>query len=135
MKVLVVDDSNDDFNLIKEAFEISGSLLKVFRASNGSKALEYLNDNPHPNLILLDINMPIMNGIEFLKEFNENNQLNHIPVVVLTTSSDEGDVYNAYKHGANAFVTKDIDYDKFLESLGSIERFWLNTARIPKKIE
>jgi CheY-like chemotaxis protein len=86
---------------------------------------------PRPGLVLLDLNMPRMNGREVLKEMKSDPDLKRIPVVVLTTSDEEMDVMHCYEHGANTFITKPVDFNKFVQAIIVIGEYWLCFARIP----
>jgi CheY-like chemotaxis protein len=107
---------------------------EIVRADDGIAALEYLRDasNPRPDLIVLDLNMPRMNGRELLAVLKDSAELALIPVVVLTTSSAADDVAAAYLHHANAFVTKPVNLDDFLAAVRGIDTFFLEIATIPQ---
>lgn len=131
--VLLVEDDPADALLIEEALTHGGVARAIGRADDGIAALEYLRDpaNPRPDLIVLDLNMPRMNGRELLGVLKEDADLCTIPVVVLTTSATPGDVSAAYQRHANAYVTKPVNLDDFLQSVRSIDQFFLETATIP----
>lgn len=133
--VLLVEDDSADALLIEEALTDRGIARAIGRADDGVEALEYLRDpsNPRPDLIVLDLNMPRMNGRELLAVLKEDAELRSIPVVVLTTSSTPDDVSAAYERHANAYVTKPVNLDDFLASVRSIDQFFLETATIPKQ--
>lgn len=131
--VLLVEDDPADALLIEEALTEGGVARAIGRADDGIAALEYLRDaaNPRPDLIVLDLNMPRMNGRELLAVLKEDAALCTIPIVVLTTSATPADVSAAYQRHANAYVTKPVNLDDFLQSVRSIDQFFLETATIP----
>lgn len=131
--VLLVEDDPADALLIEEALTDGGVARDIARADDGIEALAYLRDPEHarPDLIVLDLNMPRMNGRELLAVLKEDAALRTIPVVVLTTSATPDDVSAAYQRHANAYVTKPVNLDDFLQSVRSIDQFFLETATIP----
>jgi CheY-like chemotaxis protein len=131
--VLLVEDDPADALLMEEALGRPGLARTVSRAGDGVAALEYLRDpaNPRPDLIVLDLNMPRMNGRELLGALKEDPRLRAIPVVVLTTSGAPDDVRSAYLRHANAYVVKPIDLDEFIHVVRSIDAFFLETAVNP----
>jgi CheY-like chemotaxis protein len=128
--VLLVEDDPADALLIEEALQEHGMARSITQAEDGLAALEYLRDtaNPHPDLIVLDLNMPRMNGRELLTVLKDDPQLLTIPVVVLTTSGAPDDVRSAYHQHANAYVVKPLDLDDFIRTVRSIDSFFLETA-------
>ncbi|MGE5476666.1 MAG: response regulator [Bacteroidales bacterium] len=134
----MVDDEPGDVELIRLAIAESPYPCKVSTAGNGREALELLrrNGTPEqaeaPDLMLLDLNMPQMNGREVLKEMKADPQLAHIPVVVLTTSGVERDVSASYALGASGFVTKPMDMDEFFRAIRGVEEYWFGTVRRPR---
>jgi CheY-like chemotaxis protein len=133
-RVLLVEDDTADALLIEEALTQEDMAREIVRADDGIAALEYLRDasNPRPDLIVLDLNMPRMNGRELLAVLKDSAELALIPVVVLTTSSAADDVAAAYLHHANAFVTKPVNLDDFLAAVRGIDTFFLEIATIPQ---
>ncbi|MFC4031190.1 response regulator [Streptomyces polygonati] len=132
-RVLLVEDDPADALLIEEALSDRGVATRsIRRANDGIAALEYLRspDNPRPDLIVLDLNMPRMNGRELLAVLKEDEALGMIPVVVLTTSSTPSDISAAYNQHANAFVTKPVNLDDFLEAVRGIDDFFFETASV-----
>lgn len=128
--VLLVEDDMADAMLIEEALTEHGMARGIHRADDGVAALEYLRD-PHtdrPDLIVLDLNMPRMNGRELLNVLKKDSNLSSIPIVVLTTSAAPDDVEDAYRQHANAYVTKPVNLDDFMETVQSIDSFFLDTA-------
>ncbi|MFI0720211.1 response regulator [Streptomyces sp. NPDC021224] len=134
-RVLLVEDDPADALLVEEALTGRGIDRDITRADDGIEALDHLRDpaNPRPDLIVLDLNMPRMNGRELLDVLKEDGALRSIPVVVLTTSATPADVSGAYERHANAYVTKPVNLDDFLESVRSIDQFFLETATVPHR--
>jgi len=139
--VLLVEDDAEDVEITQRAF-VKGSIpnpLHVVRS--GEAALEFLQhrgryadltETPRPGLILLDLHLPGLNGCEVLKQIKSDRGLRRIPVVVLTTSSEEADVLRCYDVGANTYITKPVEFDKFLEAVLTIGKYWLLVAQIPE---
>ncbi|MFB7336208.1 response regulator [Streptomyces adustus] len=131
--VLLVEDDVADAMLIQDALADRGA-RNLTQVSDGVQALEYLRDpaRTRPDLIVLDLNMPRMNGREFLAIVKADADLRTIPVVVLTTSAAPDDVSGAYEHHANAYVTKPVNLDEFEEAVRSIDAFYLDVAVKPR---
>lgn len=138
--VLLVEDEPADARLVDFAIRQSGILCNLHHVTDGLDALAFLGreaghyaNAPQPDLILLDLNMPRMNGSEFLAAVKAQESLASIPVVVLTTSAVERDVENAYRLHASGFITKPVDMDEFTAAMRSLLGYWLRLARLPKK--
>lgn len=137
-QVLVVDDEPGDVELIRLALAESPYRCHVTSAGNGREALDFLRGQraaskaSSPDLMLLDLNMPQMNGREVLREMKADPDLAHIPVVVLTTSVVERDVLASYSLGASGFVTKPMDMDEFFRAIRGVEEYWFGTVRRPR---
>ncbi|WEH42964.1 response regulator [Streptomyces sp. NBC_01218] len=133
--VLLVEDDVADAMLIEEALIERGMTREINRVDDGVSALEYLRDpaNDRPDLIVLDLNMPRMNGRELLSVLKNDEQLSSIPIVVLTTSAAPDDVQDAYTQHANAYVTKPVNLDDFMETVQGIDSFFLGTAVTPRQ--
>ena len=137
--ILLVEDSPTDIMIVREVLEQTGLRNTVHVVEDGTEALRFLRrqDNyehaPRPDLILLDLNLPGMNGKEVLVEIKADADLCTIPVVILTSSHNEADVSGAYRHWANCYVTKPVDYDGFTETVRRIERFWLGVVTLAEK--
>lgn len=137
--VLLVEDNQDDIELTLEALQDSKVRMEIDTVSDGMSAMAYLRregkyaGKPRPDLILLDLNLPLMDGREVLKEIREDQDLTDIPVVVLTTSADEGDILKAYKLHANCYITKPVDFDRFTEIIRQVEGFWLQLVKLPRR--
>lgn len=134
--ILVVDDDEDDRLFVQEAFEEDKSLCgQVAFATDGLKALEWLTAAPElPALVLLDMNMPRLNGLELLKKLRESPRWRSLPVVMFTTSGEEVAIERAYELGANSYVTKPDSYDDFGSLLKAVCHYWLAVARVPSRV-
>ena len=137
--VLLVEDSEDDVELTLEALKDSRVLMEVHVVADGISAMAFLRcegeytDKRRPDLILLDLNLPLMDGREVLKEIRADPNLTDIPVVVLTTSEDEGDILKAYKLHANCYISKPVDFLRFTGIIQQIEGFWLQLVKLPHR--
>lgn len=135
--ILLVEDNEGDIVLTTEALQESGFSNKISVVRDGKLAIEFLEregefkDASMPDLVLLDVNLPKKNGHEVLQFLKENERLRHIPVVMLTTSSAKEDIDRSYEEHANCFVTKPVEVDAFLETVGKIEHFWNGVAGLP----
>jgi len=129
-RVLLVEDDPADALLVEDALSEGGMARSRAHVGDGVEALEYLRDPEHerPDLIVLDLNMPRMNGREFLAVLRDDADLGSIPLVVLTTSSAPEDITDAYQKHANAYVTKPVNLDDFLEAVQRIDAFFLDTS-------
>lgn len=129
--ILLVEDSPTDIMMVREVLEQTGLRNTVHVVEDGVEALRFLRRQenythaPRPDLILLDLNLPGMNGKEVLAEIKADADLRIIPVVILTSSKNESDVSGAYRQWANCYVTKPVDYGEFTETVRRIEGFWL----------
>jgi CheY-like chemotaxis protein len=124
--ILLVEDDYVDAMTVKRALKDINVTNQLNVVSNGEEALEYLNDkrNVRPCIILLDLNMPKMNGIEFLKVLKQDDSLKMIPVVVLTTSRNEQDRLESYKLSVAGYLIKPMDYLQFVETIRTIDMYW-----------
>ena len=135
--ILLVEDNPADARLAVEAFRETNVTCGVDIVDDGIKAMQYLRReapyqaSPRPDLILLDLNLPRMNGREVLAELKADVHLQQIPVVVLTTSAAAKDVENAYSLHANCYITKPANFDDFVDVIGTIKKFWFHAARLP----
>ena len=136
VNVLLVEDDPGDVLMTREAFdEYLHNRLDV--VTDGAEALAYLRredpyaDVPRPDLILLDLNLPRRDGREVLKEVKDDPALRHIPVIVLTTSQAEEDVLRSYQLHANAYVTKPVDFEGFIEAIKQIDHFFVSVVQLP----
>jgi CheY-like chemotaxis protein len=124
--ILLVEDDKVDAMTVKRALKEIKVTNNVVVASNGEEALEYLTntENEIPCIILLDLNMPKMNGLEFMKVAKETERLRKIPIVVLTTSSEERDRMNSFNNGVAGYMTKPVDYQQFVDVIKTINIYW-----------
>ncbi len=138
IEVLLVEDDPGDVVLIQEAFEDNKVRNRLHCVSDGVDALRFLRredefaDAPRPDLILLDLNLPRKDGREVLAEVKTDETLQQIPVVVLTTSKLDEDVLRSYKLHANAYVTKPVDFDRFIEVVRQIDEFFVTVVKLPR---
>ena len=138
IEILLVEDNPGDARLTLEAFKEGRVINKLTVVNDGVEALNYLRrQGPHasapaPDLILLDLNLPKMDGRQVLAELKADPNLTTIPVVVLTTSASQEDVARAYGSHANCYIRKPVDLDQFLRVVQSIESFWLSLVMLPR---
>jgi len=137
IQVLLVEDSPSDARLTEEAFR-DGKIANVLTVvTDGHEALQYLRHEgkyagaPRPDLVLLDLNLPKMDGREVLRQIKTDPDLKTIPVVVLTTSEADQDVLKAYEYHANCYIRKPVDLARFLQIISMIEDFWLTVVKLP----
>lgn len=139
VEILLVEDNPGDVKLTKKALEQANLENNLHVATDGVEAMEFLNkadehaDAPRPDLVLLDLNMPRKDGQDVLADMKEDDELSRIPVVILTSSESEEDIVKSYDLNANAYLTKPVDYDGFLEIIDSLENFWLQVVKFPPK--
>lgn len=138
--ILMADDDPDDLMLAREAFEESRLTNELRTVMDGEELLDYLlrrgrytdaAEAPMPGLILLDLNMPRMDGREALREIKSHPTLRRIPVVVLTTSKAEEDILRTYDIGANSFITKPVTFDALVELLRDLGEYWFSIVALP----
>lgn len=136
--ILLVEDNEGDIMLTTEALEEKKIANKVSVVKNGRDAIDFMlkrgkySNESTPDLVLLDINLPLKSGHEVLKELKTNELTKQIPVIILTTSSSEEDVKKSYGNHANCFITKPVDVDDFLNAISLIEDFWFSIVKLPK---
>jgi CheY-like chemotaxis protein len=132
--ILVADDDPEDRQLIKEALQESRLLNEVQFVADGEELMARLQDSTElPGLVLLDLNMPRKDGREALKEIKSNPRLKQIPVVVLTTSKAEEDIYRTYNLGVNSFITKPVTFTSLVEVMRDLGRYWFEVVELPKE--
>ena len=136
--ILLIEDNEGDILLTLEAFEESKLQTLVSVVRNGQEALDFLKQkgdyalSKRPDLILLDINMPIMSGHEVLEVIKKEDNLKKIPVIMLTTSSSEKDIEKAYSNFCNSYIKKPLEMEEFLKAILKIEEFWLQLTTLSK---
>ena len=138
IEILLVEDSVPDVRLTMEALKEAKVNNRLSVVEDGVEAMAFLRqqgkyaESCRPDLVLLDLNLPRMDGRQVLKEMKADPLLRRIPVVVLTTSQAEEDVLRAYDLHANCYITKPVDFDRFMEVVKAIEGFWLTVVRLPE---
>ncbi|MBL4693594.1 MAG: response regulator [Magnetovibrio sp.] len=134
LTILLVEDNPDHADLVMRSLEDHKMSNKIFHVSDGEAAIDYLQrkgeysdpqSSPVPHVVLLDLRLPKVDGLEVLKIIREDEKLSHLPVVVLTTSNGDKDVAQAYKHRANSYVVKPLDFACFAEMMKDLGFFWL----------
>jgi CheY-like chemotaxis protein len=140
--ILLVEDEPADANLVRLALKENKVYCRLHHVFDGVEALAFLRhegaenaDVPRPDLILLDINMPRMNGREFLTVIKADEKLVSIPVVVLTTSDIDRDITASYKMGAAGYITKPVDIDQFIDAIRQLDNYWFALVQLPKRNE
>ena len=138
--ILMADDDADDRRLTQEAFEEGRLINDVRFVENGEQLLDYLRrqgayappaDTPRPGLILLDLNMPRKDGRTVLKELKTDPELRQIPVVVLTTSKADEDIYKSYDLGVNSYIVKPVTFEALVDILQTLEKYWFEIVELP----
>ncbi len=131
-RILLVEDNSSDAMLLQEALRAADVTFPVDHVTDGEQAMAHLRSaEPAPGLVLLDLNLPRMDGREVLQALKEDDELRRIPVVVLTTSESEEDVLRSYTLHANAYVTKPVDFDRFIDVVRQIDDFFVSVVRLP----
>ncbi|ARV57377.1 response regulator [Nostocales cyanobacterium HT-58-2] len=139
IEILLVEDNPGDVQLTRIALEDSKISVNLSVVEDGVEAMAFLRKQekyanvPYPDLILLDLNLPRKDGREVLAEIKADKTLKRIPVVVLTTSGAEEDVLKAYNLSANCYITKPVDFDRFVKIVHSIENFWFSVVKLPSE--
>ncbi|HET7770833.1 MAG TPA: response regulator [Chloroflexota bacterium] len=131
--ILLVEDNPDDEELTRIAFEESNLANQLVVARDGVEALEYLLDSqrPLPQMVLLDLKLPKLNGLEVLRRLRADERTRFLPVVILTSSDEERDLFDSYGLGANSYVRKPVDFAQFVESVRQLGLYWLVLNRTP----
>jgi len=131
--ILLVEDDSIDAMTVKRAFKDLKVTNPLVHSVNGEEALDYLRNesNKKPCVILLDLNMPKMNGVEFLKIVKSDDMLKKIPVVVLTTSTEESDVVESFELSVGGYIVKPVDYKNFVEAIRTVELYW-TLSKLPE---
>ena len=137
--VLLVEDSPGDVRLTQEAFRDANSRIHLHVATDGMEAMAFLrhegdfHDAPRPDFILLDLNIPMMDGREVLARIKKDEGLKTIPTIILTTSSAEADIARSYQLQANCYLTKPVQLDEFEGVVKSINDFWITKVKLPQQ--
>lgn len=137
IQILLVEDNPGDVRLTVEALRGAKVANELHVVSDGESAIDYLRqrgqyvDAIRPDIVLLDLNLPRMEGREVLADIKADEELAKIPIIVLTSSSADEDIQQAYALHANCFVTKPVDFTEFIEAVRSLEGFWLKIVRLP----
>lgn len=137
MKILLVEDNPGDARLFKDFFKDSKFNIIVDHVGDGAAALDYLHQKEKyesislPDIIVLDLNLPKIGGIHILQVIKEDDNLKRIPVIVLGTSNEPGEIKKAYDSHANCYIVKPIDFDHLMGVLKSIEGFWVDIVKLP----
>ena len=138
--ILMADDDDDDYLLTKKALAESRLLNDMRRVRDGEELMDYLHrrgdfneeNAPRPGVILLDLNMPRMDGREALREIKTNEKLRNIPIVVFTTSKAEEDIFKTYQLGVNSFITKPVTFDNLTKVMRALGNYWFEIVELPK---
>ena len=138
--ILLVEDDVADQEIIKRVVSTGATSATLQIVSDGQEALDYLKREgaytspgsaPKPDLVLLDLNMPGLNGFEVLTEIRKDPSVRLLPVIVLTTSDQESDIVQSYERGANSYLTKPVSFDEFVRVIREIDEFWFDLAVLP----
>jgi CheY-like chemotaxis protein len=141
INILLVEDNEDDIVIIQRVFKRLKLTNPLFIVRDGKEAMDFLlnkgaysniNDAPKPGLILLDINMPRMNGFEVLENMKKQEALKAIPVIMLTVSEREEDIVESFKNGAVSYITKPMDFEQFVKVIEQFDIYWSLVSKIPK---
>ena len=136
-EILLVEDNADDVFLTREAFDAAGLRVNLHHVDNGEKCMQFLSRKgpyanvPTPDLILLDMHMPVMDGYEVLTEIKKKKKLRHLPVVVLTTSYEAADIQKMYGLRCNSYITKPVDFENFVKVIAQLAGYWLTVVVTP----
>ena len=139
--ILIVEDSPEDYEATERGLRGSGLANPIFHCEDGDEALDFLfrrgkysdpEKSPRPGIILLDLNLPGTDGREVLSEIKKDDDLKKIPVVVLTTSSDERDVVQCYENGASSYIVKPVSFSGFMEAIQRLRDYWFEIVVLPK---
>jgi CheY-like chemotaxis protein len=140
INIVLVEDNEGDILLTMDAFEESSLQTNIIVLKNGKEAIDFFSDKNtsnsfiKPDLVLLDINIPIFNGHDVLSHIKESNLYKDTPVIILSTSSNETDIRKAYFNHANCYIIKPLEFEDFLTTISKIEDFWLSLCKLPSKI-
>ena len=132
IEILLVEDSAEDAEMTLRALRKNNLANRVHWVKDGEEALQYLFSSQAPKLVLLDLKMPKVGGIEVLRELKAHDETRRIPVVVMTSSNEERDVVDAYRLGVNSYIVKPVGFEAFLETVSKIGLYWMLTNRTPQ---
>ncbi len=136
--VLLVEDDDDDYYLTVEGFRRTDISVKMERVENGLECMNFLKqlgkyaNKPVPDIILLDLNMPLMDGREVLKHLTADPHLQHLPVVVLSTSANVQDIEEMYRQRCNSYIVKPVDFNEFLDTIREFSHYWFSLVTMPR---
>ena len=134
--ILLIEDNPIDIDLTKRAFKKKNFINPIEIARDGEEALAYIekwsSGEPLPLIILLDLKLPRVDGLEVLRQLKAHDEFRMLPVVVLTSSSEDRDIKAAYAYGANSYIVKPVDFGKFLQVASEIEMYWIATTTLPR---
>lgn len=137
-EILLVEDNEQDMVLTREGFRRAKFLVNLHHVENGEECLQFLRKQgrfasaPTPDLVLLDLNLPVMDGREVLTEIVTDDALCHLPVVILTTSAAERDILDMYKLRCSSYITKPVDFEQFQKLVGELGNYWFTMVVLPK---
>lgn len=141
VQILLAEDNPDDVDFARRALRRSRVANDIHVVWDGQQALDFLLragnygiDTPRPDLILLDLNMPRVNGMEVLEKIKANDELALIPVIMLTASGRDEDVVKSYKLGANTYIEKPVEFDKFMQAVEVLGEYWIVIAKLPSEV-
>jgi len=135
--ILLVEDNDNDVELTREGFRMSKLLVNLHRVKDGEECMAFLkkrdrfSEAPTPDVILLDLNMPRMDGREVLAEISNDEKLRHLPVVILTTSHDEAEILKMYQLRCSSYIVKPVNFEQFLRVIQSFSDYWLTVVILP----
>lgn len=141
VQILLIEDNEGDILLTTEALKETKIMSELTVIKDGWEAIQYMEEKGKygnrilPDIILLDVNLPKMNGQEVLLSLKSNDKTKNIPIIILTTSSSKRDIVESYANKANCFITKPVEAANFLEVISSIENFWISVAQLPNGME
>jgi len=133
IKILLIEDNPGDVELVKIGFQEAKVANEIQVITDGQTAIDFFeNDNDMPDVVLLDINLPKIDGFEILKFIRTKSIVPNLPVIILTSSETEFDINKSYASNANSFVSKPVDFDKFSQAIKSLGNFWLSVVKLPR---
>lgn len=140
VEILLVEDNENDVMLMRQGFKKAKLVVNLHHVANGEECMAFLRKQdkyagtPVPDLILLDLNMPKMDGREVLAELVADEKLNHLPVVILTTSSEEQEILKMYKLRCSSYIVKPVDFEQFLRVVRTIGEYWFTVVVLPSRL-